>query len=459
MIAWQPGVTWIQSHAASFLKGSDLPMSPRRNCQVTEIDLGSRSEEVNGALDERFGEFEELQKLNLASSKASGDIGLLRNNTKLKVLHMSGTSISGDISTILRWKDIQSVDLSGTDVAGQLDGNWKGCCKELQDLKLAQVELKVVPPQLETGEKHSWMPKLTNLDLTGSPVNLEVSSLLKSFQHCTSLGSIQAGRSGLTGRLDGRDGTPSLVALDLGWNHLTHVEAVPPRCKSLILTGNSHITFAPGILRGAIKDRVFLDLQNVSFDQQEPCHVVRTKISWFECNVGWMFCSQWWCHATSAFFVCTGSWRAFQGECGPTDSFTDNDWPRGQIRLPLVMMLAALLGGELGLLKMVVGGLGRLNIPHILDWSCGTGTAFLQFYSPLPQVWILQTSLGDILVPLPECIIMLPCTSLHKSSHILTLSCLTFFRGAKCQHLATVFAYFCMFRLWPKVLISPAASW
>ena len=246
---------------------------------MTEIDLGSRSEEVNGALDERFGEFEELQKLNLASSKASGDIGLLRNNTKLKVLHMSGTSISGDISTILRWKDIQSVDLSGTDVAGQLDGNWKGCCKELQDLKLAQVELKVVPPQLETGEKHSWMPKLTNLDLTGSPVNLEVSSLLKWFQHCSYLGSLQAGGSGLTGRLDGRDGTPSLVALDLGWNHLTHVEAVPPRCKSLILTGNSHITFAPGILRGAIKDRVFLDLQNVSFDQQEPCHVVRTKIS------------------------------------------------------------------------------------------------------------------------------------------------------------------------------------
>ena len=47
---------------------------------------------------------------------------------------------------------------------------------------------------------------------------------------------------------------------------------------------------------------------------------------------------------------------------------------------------------------------------------------------PLPQVWILQTSLGDILVPLQECIIILPCRSLHKSSHILTLynSCLIF---------------------------------
>ena len=40
-------------------------------------------------------------------------------------------------------------------------------------------------------------------------------------------------------------------------------------------------------------------------------------------------------------------------------------------------------------------------------------------------------SIGNILVPLPECIIMLPYTSLHKSSRILTLSCLIFF--LRCQ--------------------------
>ena len=66
------------------------------------------------------------------------------------------------------------------------------------------------------------------------------------------------------------------------------------------------------------------------------------------------------------------------------------------------MMLAPFFGRELGLLKMVVVGWVRLKIP-------------------LPQVWILQTSLGDLLVPLQECIIMLPYKSLHKSLHILTL--------------------------------------
>ena len=244
---------------------------------VTEIDFGSRGEEMNGALDQRFGELEDLEKLNLASSKASGDISLLRNNTKLKVLHMSGTSISGDISTILRWKDIQSVDLSATSVVGQPDVNWKGCCEELQDLNLARSNVRFWPPQLKTGETHSWMPKLTNLDLSKSPINGDVSELLKSFQHCTSLGSLQAVGSGLTGHLDGRDCTPSLVALDFASNKLSHVESVPPKCKSLILSGNSNITFSEAALQKAMDDGVFIDLQNVTFDEEESCHGNKTQ--------------------------------------------------------------------------------------------------------------------------------------------------------------------------------------
>ena len=260
----------------AFLEGSDLPMSPRRNCKVTEIDLRSRREEVNGALDERFGELEELETLSLASCKASGDITLLRNNAKLKHLDMAGTRVSGDISTMLSWKEIQSVDLSGTGVAGQPDGNWKGCCQELQDLNLAGSNVSFRPPQLETGEKHSWMPKLTNLDLTKCPVNGDVSELLKSFQHCTSLGSLQAVSSGLTGHLDGRATASSLVALDFALNKLTHVEAVPPRCKSLILSGNSNITFSPEAFQKAMKDGVFLDLQNVTFAKEESSHGEKT---------------------------------------------------------------------------------------------------------------------------------------------------------------------------------------
>ena len=243
---------------------------------MTEIDFGSRSKEVNGALDERFGELEDLEILNLASSAASGDIALLRYHTKLKHLDISGTRVSGDISTMLSWKEIQSVDLSGTGVAGQPDGTWKGCCQELHELNLARSKVRFRPPQLETGEKHSWMPKLTNLDVTKCPINSDVSELFKSFQHCTSLGSLQAVSSGLTGHLDGRTTAPSLVALDFTLNKLTHVEAVPPRCKSLILSGNSDITFSQGVLQRAMKDGVFLDLQNVTFAKEESSHGEKT---------------------------------------------------------------------------------------------------------------------------------------------------------------------------------------
>lgn len=246
-------------------------MSPRINCKVTEIDLGTLRHDVNGWLDERFAELVHLEKLNLASSAASGDISMLSHNTKLKYVELSGSRVSGDISTILRWEDITLVDLSDTNVSGQPNSTWQACCKYLHDLNLARSNVNFLPPVLENGETYTWMPTLTNLDLTGSPINGDVSNLLKSFEHCTSLGSVQAGGSGLSGELNGRDMTSALVALNLRWNNLSHVESVPPRCKSLILAGNSRISFSQKALQEAMQNDVFVDLQNVSFDKEESC--------------------------------------------------------------------------------------------------------------------------------------------------------------------------------------------
>lgn len=246
-------------------------MLPRINCKLTEIDLGTLRKEVNGLLDEQFAELVDLEKLHLTSSAASGDISMLSHNTKLKYVELSGSKVSGHISTILRWKNIKFVDLSDTEVSGQPDGTWQACCKNLHDLNLARSKVNFLPPVLENGETYNtWMPTLTNLDLTGSPINGDVSNLLKSFEHCTSLGSIQAGGSGLTGELNGRY-TSALVALNLRWNNLSHVESVPPRCKSLILAGNSRISFSQGALQEAMQNDVFVDLQNVSFDKEESC--------------------------------------------------------------------------------------------------------------------------------------------------------------------------------------------
>ena len=247
-------------------------MSPRINCKVTQIDLGTLHQDVNGWLDERFAELVHLERFNLASTAASGDISMLGYNTKLKYVELSGSNVSGHISTILRWKEIKFLDLSDTNVYGQPNSTWQACCKDLHDLNLARSKVNFLPPALKNGEAYTWMPKMTNLDLSGIPINGDVSDLLKSFRHCTSLGSIQAGGSGLTGELNGRNTTFALVALNLRWNNLSHVQNVPPRCKSLILAGNSRMTFSQTALQEAVQNDVFVDLQNVSFGKEESCH-------------------------------------------------------------------------------------------------------------------------------------------------------------------------------------------
>lgn len=223
-------------------------MSPRINCKLTEIDLGTLPQEGYGWLDERFAELVDLEKLNLASSAASGDISMLSYNTKLKYVELSRTKVSGHISTILCWKNITLLDLSDTEVYGQPNSTWQACCKNLHDLNLARSKVNFLPPVLENGETYTWMPTLTNLDLTGSPTNGDVSDLLKSFEHCTSLGSVQAVACGLTGELNGRNTTSALVALNLRWNNLLHVESVPPRCKSLILAGMFCVLFSQTVI-------------------------------------------------------------------------------------------------------------------------------------------------------------------------------------------------------------------
>lgn len=324
-------------------------MSPRINCKVTEIDLGTLRQEVNGLLDERFAELVDLERLNLASSAASGDISMLSYNTKLKYVELSESKVSGHISTILRWQNIKLVDLSDTEVSGQPNSTWQACCKNLQDLNLARSKVKFLPPVLETGEAYDWMPKLTNLDLSGSPINGDVSALLKSFEHCASLGSIQAVACGLSGELNGKDTTSALVALNLRWNNLAHVESVPPRCKSLILAGNSRMTFSQGALQEAMQNDVFVDLQNVSFDKEEPCHNSFFSSQCKLVNVGYMFCFTD-CHLMPLLHPLYAQEAAKLFNENVVQQ-TASRTMFGQIRMPLVMTLTPFFG-ELGLLQI-----------------------------------------------------------------------------------------------------------
>ena len=65
-----------------------------------------------------FKELKDLKQLNLENTKASGDISLLRNNTKLDYLNLQNTSVFGDLAALQKATELQSLNLYNTMVLG-----------------------------------------------------------------------------------------------------------------------------------------------------------------------------------------------------------------------------------------------------------------------------------------------------------------------------------------------------
>ena len=86
---------------------------------MVEIDLSNRSD-VSGSLDKDFKELKELKLLNLENTKASGDIALLRNNTKLDYLNLDNTSVFGNLAALQKATELDYLNLRNTKVFGDL---------------------------------------------------------------------------------------------------------------------------------------------------------------------------------------------------------------------------------------------------------------------------------------------------------------------------------------------------
>ena len=83
-----------------------------------EIDLSNRPD-VSGPLDKDFKELKELKRLKLQNTKASGDIAMLRQNTKLDYLNLQNTSVFGDLAALQRatqLKDSSNFEVSNTGI-------------------------------------------------------------------------------------------------------------------------------------------------------------------------------------------------------------------------------------------------------------------------------------------------------------------------------------------------------
>ena len=116
------------------------------------IDLSDRPD-VSGSLDENFKELKDLEQLNLENTKASGDISLLRNNTKLHYLNLHNTSVFGDLAALQKatqLKDSQNFKVSNTGIT----------CPQEAALKAVLIKLGFQEQQLQNlhaVEGLAWM--------------------------------------------------------------------------------------------------------------------------------------------------------------------------------------------------------------------------------------------------------------------------------------------------------------
>ena len=234
-----------------------------------------------------------LYSLRLSNTRVTGDVGALTNFGSLAILALDNTQVSGDIAQIGK-SQMEHLDLSSTQVFGH-PKDWQR--NRLETLNLARTKVRFLEDFLESWLSYRWtdttniycpFPGLRFLDVSGTMLNCSVSQLLEPFLGCSLLRTIKAANGQLTGTIpkgivpkgihifmptEAWPLSTVLATLDLAFNFVMEVQAIPPSCRTLILNGNAlPMTFALEAFRRAVADLVFIDLRNVTFaNQTDAC--------------------------------------------------------------------------------------------------------------------------------------------------------------------------------------------
>eukprot|EP00434_Breviolum_minutum_P025625 symbB.v1.2.022642.t1/scaffold2018.1/size92264/2 len=236
-----------------------------------------------------------LKVLDLSNTRVSGSIFILRHAVALAELYLQGTQVTGSIDRIIDWKHASVVDLSKTMVTGRLTEHWRGCCEHLRSLKLSESRAEFVPSgsdliqlmDLRDSNKDALLPALTTLEVSGCPLYAAVQDLVLPLAYCEHLGSIIAVDCWLYGGLPNLDPLPpsringrmltsqrsklasSLQVLDLSSNNLSHMDAVPPSTRKLVVSSNKQpLRLADGALISALRDQVPIDLRGTTLHEK-----------------------------------------------------------------------------------------------------------------------------------------------------------------------------------------------
>ena len=253
------------------------------NTKLAYLQL--RNTRVVGDL-EALSKAEDLYELDLTGTEVTGDLAALANFTELEHLRLSNTAVLGDLKSLPKTKEWRELSLGNLQVVG--DASVMAEWSKIQHVDLSGTQVEFVKTDnlqqfqpykyIKYGWKCLW-PELRFLDVSHTQQFSLVQDLLRPFAGCEKLATLKAAGCGLTGRLWpeivsqwGRilpmnqwPLSQALSVLDLASNNVTEVAKLPGTCRTLVLSGNPHVSFGPGVLEKAIKDIVFVDLRNATF--------------------------------------------------------------------------------------------------------------------------------------------------------------------------------------------------
>ena len=292
-------------------------------------NLYLRHTRVTGRLEDLRLKAKDLRSLDLTGTEVTGDLAALANATKLRYLHLSNTAVFGELKSLAQLKELKKLDLANLKVVGELKSLVKltgltwldlsntGVSGELKSLakltELQKLELANLKVGGDVAVMAEWS-KLEHVDLSGTHVGfdlfqqfgpynrtefkwqckwqklrfLDVSrtsqfspaqDLLRPLLWCGKLATLKAAGCGLSGPLwpeilnphgasysiDWWPLSQALSVLDFARNNVTDVAKLPGSCRTLVLTGNPHVSFGPGAVEKAIGEMVFIDLRNATF--------------------------------------------------------------------------------------------------------------------------------------------------------------------------------------------------
>eukprot|EP00435_Cladocopium_sp_Y103_P058916 s144_g20.t2 len=238
----------------------------------------------------RTAKFSNVKELSLSFSFVHGSIDHLSTAHKLVKLDLASTAVTGEFLHLMACHDLQMVDLSNTSVNGSFNfiiQSWAEVkLHNLEILKLSNTKINLyrnltkvdwisVLTSVREFALEGVFPALKLLDFSGSPLNGNLTDLLKLVGLSRHLHTIDVSGCQLTGPFPDLENWKSPLWTSLGKvalqnNNITWVDAIPPNLIVLDLSNNPNVGLRAEVLKQVIEQGVYVDLQNSTLLDEEP---------------------------------------------------------------------------------------------------------------------------------------------------------------------------------------------